>query len=187
MNQKLTEEIVYHILANLGVLPSSFVDQDVTKSVIDKRFLLSDKLSFETEEGDLIHKNVYGCQIQVGGKDLKLLLADCGTSKDLPEYCLLTQLKDAPTFGMFLVYSQLSDDGFDPEAMIAVSVDTRYWVPCSTYLQATYLAGMEQLRDLGFGWTKCTAYQAQYAQLQSFIKFHNNFYGVNHEGQEDGS
>jgi len=187
MNQKLTEEIAYHILANLGVLPSSFVDQDVTKSVIDKQFLLSDKLSFETEEGEAIHKNVYGCQIQVGGKDLKLLLADCGTSSAFSEYCLLTQLKDAPTFGMFLVYSQLLDVGFDPEAMIAVSVDAKYWVPCSTYLQATYLAGMEQLRDLGFGWTKCTAYQAQYAQLQSFIKFHSNFYGVQNEGQENGS
>lgn len=187
MNQKLTEEIVYHVLANLGALPSSFVNQDTTKSVIDKQFLLPEKLTFETEDGQTTHKNVYGCQIQVGGKDLKLLLADCGQDKTFPEMCLLTQLKDAPAFGIFLVYSNLDFQQFDSEAMVAVNVDAKHWIPCSTYLQATYLAGMEQLRDLGFGWTKCTNYQSQYAQLLSFIKFHNNYYGVQDEGQEDRS
>ena len=185
MNQKLTEEIVYHVLANLGALPSSFVNQQITKSVIDKQFLLSEKLTFETEDGETLQKNVYGCQIQVGDKDLKLLLADCGQSKVFPEYCLFTQLKDAPAFGIFLVYDVLGSEQFDSEAMIAVNVDAKHWIPCSTYLQATYLAGMEQLRDLGFGWTKCTNYQPQYAQLLSFIKFHNNYYGVQDERQED--
>ena len=184
MNPKLTEQIAYHVLANLGVLSSTFVNQDVTRSVIDKQFLLSEKLTFETEEGDTTYKNVYGCQIQVGGKDLKLLLADCGQDKTFPELCLLTQLKDAPAFGLFLVYNLSDVQPFDPEAMIAVNVDAKHWIPCSIYLQATYLAGMEQLRDLGFGWTKCTGYQVQYAQLLSFIKFHNNFYGVQNEGQE---
>lgn len=184
MNQKLTEEIVYHVLANLGALPSAFVDQETTRSVIDKQFLLPEKLTFEME-GEVLRKNVYGCQIAVGGKDLKLLLADCGQNNTFPEFCLITQLRDAPTFGMYLIYNGLNVESFDPEAMIAVSADTRYWVPCSTYLQATYLAGMEQLRDLGFGWTKCTAYQAQYAQLLSFIKFHNNYYGAQDEGQKD--
>lgn len=185
MNQKLTEEIVYHVLANLGVLPSSFVNQDVTRSVIDKQFLLSEKLTFETEEGETTYKNVYGCQIQVGGKDLKLLLADCGQDKSFPELCLFTQLKDSPAFGVFFVYNILDINPFDSEAMIAVNVDAKHWIPCSTYLQATYLAGMEQLRDLGFGWTKCTGYQAQYTQLLSFIKFHTTYYGVQDEGQED--
>jgi hypothetical protein len=186
MNQKLTEQIALHVLSNLGVLPSAFVDLEQTKSVIDKQYLLLEKLTFEAEDGHSIRKNIYGCQVVVAGnKEFKLLLADCTQEKDVPEYCLLIQLKDAPTFGVYLIFNQLVDDPPEAEAMIAVNSDKKHWIPCTTYLQATFLAGMEQLRDIGFGWTKCNNYQELYAQLLTFIKFHDNFFGVTDEGQED--
>jgi hypothetical protein len=185
MNQKLTEQIVYHVLANLGALPSTFVGQKATQSLIDKQFLLPEKVSFEIEGGEIQRKNIYGCQITVtNSKEFKMLLADCTQDKDLPEYCLLVQLKDSPTFALYLVFNQLVSEPTDSEAMIAVSVDKVHWMPCSAYLQATFLAGMEQIRDLGFSWSKCTGYQEQYKHLLSFIKFHNNFYGAEDEGQE---
>jgi hypothetical protein len=182
MNQKLTEHIAYHILANLGVLPSSFVNKDTVTSIIDKQYLLSEKLSFE---GNL-RKNVYGCQVTVSdNKELKLLLADCTQEKEYPEFCLLVQLKDAPAFGVYLIFTQLSEKPIDPEVLIGVSSDGKHWMPCSTYLQATFLAGMEQIRDIGFGWTKAHNYDELYQQLLSFIKFHHNFYGEVDEGQEE--
>lgn len=199
MNQKLTEEIVYHILANLGVLPAAFTSSEKMQSLVDKKFLLPEKIVLEMEDSTVLRKNIFGCQISVtDAKDLKILLGDCTLSPDLPEYCLVVQLKDMPIFGAYLCFTKLyiinseltaisDEDEIDSEALIAVSVDKKNWMPCSGYLQATFLAGMEQTRDLGFGWSKCTSYQDQYQMLLSFIKFHRNFYGGNDEGQEIGS
>lgn len=186
MNRKLTEQIAYHVLANLGVLPAEFVNKEVTKAIIDKQFLLNEKLVFEGDEGGTIRKNIYGGQVSVAdNKELKMMLADCTQDKELPEYCLLVQLKDAPAFGLYLIATQFTKEPVDPEALIAVSTDSNYWMPCSTYLQATYLAGMEQIKDVGFGWTKITNYEKLHKQLLSFIKFHHNFFGATDEGQEE--
>jgi hypothetical protein len=182
MNRKLTEQIAHHVLANLGVLPSDFVNQEITKSIIDKAFMLSEKISFETDE-QVIRKNIYGCQVTVAdSKELRLLLADCTQEKEYPEFGLLVQLKDAPAFGVYLIHT---NGKVDSEVMIAVSVDKINWMPCNTYLQATFLAGMEQIRDLGFGWSKATNYAEMHQQLLSFIKFHHNIYGEDNEGQEE--
>lgn len=179
MNQRLTEEIVYHTLANLGVLPASFVKTDM-KSIIDKGFLLSEKLVLETENGE-ISKNIYGCQTLVAGKaELKLLLADCTQEKDLPEYCLLTHLfgteKPSPMFGAYLVFNRLQKQDVDSEALIAVSADHKNWMPCSTFLQGNFLSAMEQIRDLGFGWKSLSGYDSQYQMLLKLIRFHHNFF-----------
>jgi hypothetical protein len=182
MNDKLTEEMAYHILANLGVLPSKFVDIDQTKSVIDKSFLLSDKITFQSED-QVYKKNIYGCQINISdSKDFKILLADCTQEKNVPEYCLISQLKDSPAFGVYIIFNRLVDDPPESESMIAVNVDKKHWIPCTIYLQATFLAGMEQLKDLGFGWKKCNNYQDLYVQLLSFIKFHNSYFEASDEG-----
>jgi hypothetical protein len=183
MNHKLTEQIAYHILAHLGVLPATFVNHEFTKSIIDKQYLLSEKISLENENGEVFRKNIYGCQTRVAeSKEFKMLLADCTETKEWPEFCLLVQLKDAPTFGIYLLYSGQSQEEVDSEALIAVSPDKEHWMPCSTYLQATFLAGMEQVRDSGFAWNKATEYQELYKQLLTFIKFHHGFYGVADEG-----
>jgi hypothetical protein len=84
-----------------------------------------------------------------------------------------------------MVYSKKAEEKVDPEVMIAVSTDKDNWMPCSIYLQATFLAGMEQIRDLGFGWTKAANYSEQHKQLLSFIKFHQNIYWEDDEGQEE--
>ncbi len=185
MNHKLTEQIAYHIFAHLGILPATFVNRDLTRSIIDKQYLLSEKISLENEDGQILRKNIYGCQARIAdSKEFKMLLADCTEVKEYPEFCLLVQLKDAPAFGIYLLYSGASNEEVDPEALIAVSPDKEHWMPCSTYLQATFLAGMEQVRDSGFSWAKATEYQDLYKQLLTFIKFHHGFYGVSDEGQE---
>lgn len=181
MNRNLTEQIAFHILANLGVLTSSFVDKDVTRSLIDSSLILPEKLKFE-DEGKVIRKNIYGLQVSIAdAKELRLLLADCTQDQNIPEFALLVQLKDAPAFGMYAVVTK---ENIDSEVLIAVSTDKNNWMPCSMYLQATFLAGMEQIRDVGFGWTKATNYSEQYQQLLSFIKFHHSYYQEDDEGQE---
>ena len=182
MNKKLTEEIVYHIFANLGILPSDHTNITSMQSIIDKKFLLAEKIKLETED-KVISNNIYGCQISISdNKDFKILLADCSQDSHNLEYGVLIQLKDSPAFGLYLSF-HLSEV-IDREALIAVNIVESSWVPCNTYLQATFLAGMEQIKDLGFGWIKCSNYNKLYHQLLSFIKFHHNFYRIENEGQE---
>lgn len=182
MNRKLSEQIALHILANLGIVSSSFVNPDTTQPIMTNAFMLPEKISFVAEGGDL-RKNIYGCQVSVAdAKELRLLIADCTQEKEYPEFALLVQLKDSPAFGLYVIVSQ---DKIDSEVLFAVSTDKINWMPCSIYLQATFLAGMEQLRDIGFGWTKATNYSEQYHQLISFIKFHHSYYQEDDEGQEE--
>jgi hypothetical protein len=68
------------------------------------------------------------------------------------------------------------------EALIACSLDGKAWMECQTYLQATFLAGMEQVRDVGMNWSKCLDYKVHYESLLTFIKFHHTLY----EGQYEG-
>ena len=184
MNQLLTEQIAYHVLASLGVLPAPFINKDSIKSLLDKDFLLPEKISFDLN-GETVRKNIYGCQVTISdGKEFKMLVADCTQDKEFPEYCLITQLKDAPAYGVYLVFTMLTNEPPDPEVLIAVSVDRQHWMPCSTYLQATFLAGMEQIKDIPVGWVKCHHYQEQYHQLLTFIKFHHSYYEVPDEREE---
>lgn len=169
-------------MANLAIVPAPFVNIDKTKSLTSKDFLLKEKLVFETESGTIANK-VWGCQISAEQQEIKLLVGDCSQDKDTLEYCLLVKLKDAPAYGLYLAYSK--HDDFNAEPMLAVSVNDKDWMECSTYLQATFLAGMEQIRDLGVGWMKCSDYSSNYELMQQFIKFHTKYYEASYEGQED--
>ncbi len=186
MNQKLTEEIAYHVLSNLGVLPSDFVNFEKTKSITSDQFILPEKMTFETTDGKVIRNKVYGCQIAVTPqKEFKLLLADCTQEKNVPEYCLFIQLKGAPAFAVYLIFNRLVEDPPESEALISVSMDKKFWMPCTVYLQATFLAGIEQLRDLGHGWAKCLSYREEYEHMLNFIKFHDSYFSGGEENEED--
>lgn len=186
MNRVLTETIVRHVMANLAVIPSSFINLDKSKSIMSKEFLLPEKIVFEGEDGSKTQNKIWGCQISVEKQELKMLLGDCTQDKDLPEFSLVVQLKGAPAYGLYLVYNDLVGNQIDSEALISCTLDGKAWMECQTYLQATFLAGMEQMKDIGLGWNKCTDYKEQYDMLLSFIQFHSTVYEVKDERQEDG-
>jgi hypothetical protein len=186
MNRVLTETIIRHVLANLAVIPSSFVDIDKSKSIMSKEFLLPEKLIFETEEGVELKNKIWGCQISVEQQELKMILGNCTQEEQLPEFALIVQLKNAPAYGLYLVYNDFVGDQIDGEALISCTLDGKAWMECQTFLQATFLAGMEQMKDIGLFWSKCIDYKEQYNMLLSFIQFHSTVYEVKDEGQEDG-
>jgi hypothetical protein len=172
MNQVLMESIVQHIFANLGLIAAPFIDSKYTQSLITKDFKLNDKkLIFHGEEGE-IHRSVYGCQVSLADKTFRIMVGDCSQDQNTPEYCIVIQLTGMPAYGMYMV----CDPKAENEALIAVTINNKDWMPCSTFLQATVLAAMEQLRDIGMGWVKCTNYQQHYDTLISMIKFHTNYY-----------
>lgn len=182
MDLVLMEHIVRHIYEGLGLLPAVYLDPFRTQSLATKDFKLHDK-KLVFQDGDrVLHRPIYACQISLGGKDFKIMAGDCSQG-DVPEFCVVIQLTDMPAYGMYLI----CDPTLDREALIAVSLDNQHWMPCSTFLQATLLAAMEQLKDVAIGWIKCTKYQNQYEQLLSMINFHISYYEVERAGQEDGS
>lgn len=178
MNFNLMEEIIRHVFSNLGVVPSLGIDLNKSSSIRDKDFLLSEVLTFVDEKGAEIKNSVWGCHILApqNSKGLTILLGDCTQYSDIPEFCLVVQLDGAPAYGLYLVYNDLKEDCLS-DPLIGVSVNNKDWMPCDTYLQATFLAGMEQIRDLSLGRGKPSDYKSQFDLLQSFIKFHNLFYG----------
>lgn len=177
MNKILTAEIIKHIFSGLAIIESSFVNMNKTKSLMSKDFLLKETLSFE-EDNMIISNNIWGCQLLIDKKEIKMLLGNCSQDKNYPEYCLLVQLKDSPSYALYFIEE-------DPlQSLIACSVDGNKWMQCSTYLQATFLAGMENVKDIALSWDRCTNYNSQYQSLQSFIKYYNLVYEVENAGQE---
>jgi hypothetical protein len=71
----------------------------------------------------------------------------------------------------------LKDSKVESDPMIAVSMDGKSWLECGTFLQSTFLAGMEQIRELGLAWHKASNYKSEYDALLSFINFHHSIYG----------
>lgn len=180
MNNILRNTIVKHIFSNFGVIQSKFIDSNKTKSLMSNEFLLSKKISYKNTAGNIVKNNVWGCQITLDQKEFKILLADYGQDSS-KEYCLLVQLKNSPAYGLYI----LNDEILGDETMIACTLDGKQWMECQTFLQATFLAGMEQIKDIGLSWSKCNSYREQFDLILSFIEFYESIYEAKYAGQED--
>ena len=182
MNFSLMEEIIRHIFSNLAVVPNSTINLDKTTSIRAKEFILPEILIFTDEDEKEIKNCIWGCSLSTNQnpEGLTILLGDCTQYADIPEYCVVVQLKNAPIYGLYLVYNDLRD-GCLSDPLIAVSINNKDWMPCDTYLQATFLAGMEQIRNLNFNLNKCIDYKNQHEMMLSFIRFYSLFYGNLHE------
>jgi hypothetical protein len=171
MNPILIEAIIRHLLGQFGVIPSPHVDSQKSKPLTSKEFLLSEQLSFQDEEGKISKKDVWGCRLSSAQHEVIVVLGDCSQDA-IPEYSLVIQPKDAPAYGLHLVCDPVA------EPLIAVSVKDNEWMPCSTFLQATFLAGMEQVRETCLTWSPCPEHHPQYELLLSFIKYCSLIYGA---------
>lgn len=176
MNKELTSQIIKHIFAGLAIIPSNFTDLNKTKSLKSKEFLLKETIDFDTANESL-KNHIWGCQLSVDKQEIKILLGNCSSS-DSEEYALLIQLKDSPSYGCYLMVNDLN------KSLIACSIDNKKWLQCNTYLQATFLAGMENIKEIGLVWNKCINYTENYQSLQSFIKYYNLVYEAEYEGKE---
>lgn len=179
MNKRLLKEIVWHIYSNFLIVPSDFIDPNSSLSLMDKEYLLDKKLVFQSDEGAGLSKNVWGCQLVTGNQKIKILCGDC-SQDDTKEYALLISVKDAPVYGVYSCFNQ--NRLVDQEAMIAVSTKDSGWLECNTFLQATFLAGMEQMKELGLSWDKCQDHKEEFNLLKSFISYHDSVYGEDNAG-----
>lgn len=169
MNKELIKQIVLHIFYGFSILPSKFINNENSVSLRDSKFRFNEKLIFYSEE-DEIKNNIYGCQLYIEGQTMNILLGDCSVSEK--EYCLLVSLKDSPYYGLYL----------SNNPSICFSMDGEVWSNCSTYLQATFLAGMEQLRESRAKWNKCDN-EDLVKTMKKFIEYKYSEEETN-EGQE---
>ncbi len=175
MNKNLTKEIVHHIFSGLGVAPNSLANNIKFESIKSKKYLLSEKLSFLDEDQNNIKNHIWGAQLFVDKQNLKILLGDCATDSEVLEYAAVVHLQDSPTYGMYLNYN-LTSSNQDYNPLIAVSMDGVNYMACNNYLQATFLAAMENVKNFQFNWGVVEAYQAEHKSLLSFIKYYDKFY-----------
>jgi hypothetical protein len=177
MNIALLKEMVAHIYANFGVIPSDFVNLKTSGSLISPYYLLKDKITFEVE-GQAHYGKMWGCSMSLGDLAIKVLLADCTLDREYPEFAMIIDPKGNPTYGLYLCHNELSSHPKDSVPMLAVSPDHgQGWMPCNTGLQATFLAGMEQARDLHMPWEPCVEYNELHQAMIGFLKFHFMTYG----------
>jgi hypothetical protein len=165
VDNKLLNSIVSHVFSNFAVVEAKFIDLQKTKSLINNDFLINNKLSFYLDDNTLIENKVWGCQFSSENSEIKILLGDCSISED-KEYCMIVKMKDSPAYGLYI--------STDSDSILACSINEQDWMDCSTYLQATFLAGMEQIKELCLNWNKCHSYDKEYNILLSFIKYSNS-------------
>jgi hypothetical protein len=176
MNYALLKEIVSHVMAHFGVIPSDFVDHKKTDSLMSPGYLLPEKIHFESE-GEKYQGKVWGCQVSIAQVELKVLLGECTLNKEFPEFAMVIQSKDAPTYGLYLCYNEMSSAPQDSQPDLAVTLNGKDWMDCSTYLQGCFLAATEQVRDLMLPWNKCGEYKDLHKSLLSFMNFHHGKFG----------
>jgi hypothetical protein len=188
MNIILQKHIIIHIFSNFMIIPSDFVNQK-SPSLMDKKFLLNEKLSFELEDGSILKNKIWGCQFSADEQELNVLLGDCSLDINSPEYCLIIQLKNCPAYGLYLTFNDLNSN--NNETLIACSLNQKDWMNCNTFLQSTFLTGMEQIKELGLDWHKISNYKQQYEMMLSFINHYENSLNEGgtdiYEGEENRS
>lgn len=147
-NQILTNDIVKHVFDNLGV------SKKMHNTIHHEMFQSNKTLSYSDEDGQ--HKAiVYGSQAKVGDKALKIV--HIKFSDD--EAVLVVRLEDCPTYGCYL----------GDRCLIGVLAKD-HWVEGSMFIQASFLAGMEQLREVGTVFVAIDV-KEMFEQLKKFLMF----------------
>jgi hypothetical protein len=158
----LAQEIVKHIFTKLGV--GNELHRAYT-SIIDSNFLLDRKLCLINDEDEEINNNMWSCKLTVEEKDFRLLLADCSALND-KEYALIISLQGSPEYGCYFSMT-------DSESSAIGCLLNGFWIPATVYMQATFLAGMEQIKDLSMPWQFNDKTDDLYEKLVEFIKHHD--------------
>lgn len=174
MNYILQNEIIKHILFNLGIPQNS----TARETLINQKFLLEKFIQIQSEDQTL-NNRLWGCDIVINQQVLKLLLADC--SQNLAqeylsqEYCLIIHFDNCPIYGLYFSFDQNETDNY--KSYVAYKdINSNQWIKCSIFLQATLLAGMEQIKDFLFSCKKCPKYEVEYQALISFINYYVDYY-----------
>jgi hypothetical protein len=156
MSKELAKEIIKHIYKGFGI-------SSKTKSIISKEYLLDKKITFVEDELSEAG-TLYGCQLSAGDQEVKVIVADA-SYEQYGEFYMIVHLKGAPYYGLSFSFNHY---------VLGYSIDGKGWDNCSVYLQGTFLAAMEQLKESHLNWNKCYDYQDENDSLPHFVEFSEN-------------
>jgi hypothetical protein len=157
-NQKLLNQILDHIYGNLGLT------KKILSPITTDAFHLKEGLLFSDEEGEYT-ASLWSAQANIGAV-MKILCADFSV-KSNSEYAVIVELEKCPTYGCYLCFDNSSKESFD--GLLAFFTNGK-WLETSTYLQATFLAGMENLKDFHQPWVPATK-PYLIDKMKSFIQY----------------
>lgn len=149
MKSDLLNEIITHIFYNL-----KFLDSDSKQSICNNYFLCPQNFDFEDSS---IISRVYGAQAVVNGYKFKLLAHHFfNENEDGGTFCCVIQMQDCPIYGCIGSYQDNKNVNNKIEDGILVYQinGSESWLPTTTFLQATFLAGMEQLKEMSIQFQK---------------------------------
>lgn len=168
MQSEITNAIVKHIFKNLGI----FTEYPVAVSICHDSFLLDKKITFQVDNCELFAP-VWACQTSVENKTLNIICTSLAIDHEEhvnnTETFILVKLEGQPSYGCYLSSAGLGITVWD--GFIAVELKTKSWIPTTTFLQATFLAGMEQLKDLSSKYDKSINIEELFTLLKSFIAY----------------
>ncbi len=151
---KLTNAIVEHIFTNLG-----FMDKRPHSLLAEP--LKTDEYIAVQEEEQEVRYPVYACETHI--TQTKIVMAGVVFDDNIsPDMAVVVNIEDCPTYGCYL-----SQD----EGLIAFTIKDNTWMDANTFLSATFLAGMENLRDVVHPYTQCKDTKAIHQALTTFLKY----------------
>jgi hypothetical protein len=148
-NTALTNELVKHIFDNLGITAER------RSSVVHEIFQSSKTLSFTDDSGKQ-KVPVFACQVQVDGKKFEIASVKLSDK----EAVCISRLEGCPIYGSY----------FGEECLIGVMAKDR-WLEASMFIQASFLAGMEQLREVGSVFTALPKADEMFEHIKQFLMF----------------
>lgn len=158
--KQLTNHIIKHIYNNLGLNR----DLKMPVSIKNYSFLLEETIDFNDESGDL-SAQVWGAQIEIENAKFKIIVTDL--SEYFTEHAMLVKLDGCPTYACYLSEDLLTLQFGD----ISFSLKEGQWLKSSIGIQATFLAGMENLRDVTGQWSNLKNTENLVNELKSYIKY----------------
>jgi len=158
----LTQEIVKHVMTKLGVGHENL--HSAYASIMHQDFELDQTICLINDEGEEVNNRMWSCKVSVEDKDFRLLLADCSTLGE-EEYALMVALDGSPEYGIYYSIT-------DPGACYIACLLNEFWVTSTVYMQAAFLTGMEQVKDLSSPWVRNEKTKDLYEKLVKFIGHH---------------
>lgn len=169
MNQNLVNAICKHLADNLGVTENRKI------SIMANSFRSKNKIQFKDNQDRNDIAKVWSCQTIVNGSKFRLMCSNLECShSDYAEqdYIFVVKLDGCPTYG----FSTTIWERDDFEGFMACQInEDGNWMQATTYLQATFLAGMEQLKDLTSTYDKCSNEEDLFKSLKEFIVYRDLF------------
>lgn len=164
MTTTLKREIIRRIFNKFGVFIPPNQPFDLVENLLDKKFLLDQKLKFETETGEF-NNPIWLGHTKVENGSVKVIIASL--TEEVPEFVAIIQLDAFPPYAL-----RISLDDEDAGA-IHLMIESR-WIDLSILLQAKLLVAIEGLSEIMTNWEPYKDHKHMYQILINYLKFDND-------------